>query len=196
MAKVRVQDATKDLSTNAGRMLENISRLRRQSQEMLSSLRRISDAFVREEHEKQEREAKEALQKQYEAAAQFMTAYSSEHAPEVPPDAPAKPQEAPRQETPAAEAPAAAAPEREAPEAKREIPARHPHAPRAPSASPIRVVRTKAEVEATEEQRRRAQQQQNRQRPPQQGAQFARPAAPGQPAQGGFYGRPAAPGGP
>jgi len=214
MAKVRVQDATKDLSTNAGRMLENISRLRRQSQEMLSSLRRISDAFVREEHEKQEREAKEALQKQYEAAAQFMTAYSSEHAPEVPPDAPAKPQEAPRQEAPAQEipaaaaqeapaqevAPAAAAPTQEAPApgavpAKRETPARQPHAQKtAAPQSPIRVVRTKAEVEASEEQRRRAQQQQNRQPRPQQGvpqqpAQFARPAA-----QPGQFGRPAVPG--
>ena len=78
MTKVRVQDATKELSANAGKMLENVTRLRKQSQDVLSSLRKISDGYVREEKERQEREAKEELRKQYEASAQFMTAYSSE----------------------------------------------------------------------------------------------------------------------
>ena len=87
MTKVRVQDVTKELSANTGRMLENVTRLRKQSQDMLSALRRISDGFVREERERQEREAKEELRKQYEASAQFMTAYSSEQVPEIP-DAP------------------------------------------------------------------------------------------------------------
>ena len=83
MTKVRVQDATKELSANAGKMLENVTRLRKQSQDVLSSLRKISDGYVREEKERQEREAKEELRKQYEASAQFMTAYSSEQVPEV-----------------------------------------------------------------------------------------------------------------
>ena len=39
MTKVRVQDATKELSTNAGKMLENVTRLRKQSQDVLNSLR-------------------------------------------------------------------------------------------------------------------------------------------------------------
>ena len=84
MTKVRVQDATRELSANTGKMLENMTRMRKQTQEMLSSLRRISDGFVREERERQEREAKEELRKQYEASAQFMTAYSSEQVPEIP----------------------------------------------------------------------------------------------------------------
>ena len=84
MTKIRVQDATKELSANAGKMLENVTRLRKQSQEVLSSLRRISEGFAREAKEREEREAREQLQKQYEAAAQFMTAYSSEQAPEIP----------------------------------------------------------------------------------------------------------------
>ena len=87
MTKVRVQDVTKELSANTGKMLENVTRMRKQSQDMLSALRRISDGFVREERERQEREAKEELRKQYEASAQFMTAYSSEQVPEIP-DAP------------------------------------------------------------------------------------------------------------
>ena len=89
MAKVRVQDATRELSAKAGKVLDDVSRLRKQSQEVLGSLRRISDGFVREERERQERAAREELQKQYEAAAQFMTAYSSQQAPEVPKEAPA-----------------------------------------------------------------------------------------------------------
>ena len=98
MTKVRVQDVTKELSANTGTMLENVTRMRKQSQEMLNALRRISDGFVREERERQEREAKEELRKQYEASAQFMTAYSSEQVPEIPAE-------------PAPEVPSKAAPE-------------------------------------------------------------------------------------
>ena len=55
MTKVRVQDVTRELSANTGKMLENVTRMRKQSQEMLNSLRRISDGFAREERERQER---------------------------------------------------------------------------------------------------------------------------------------------
>ncbi|MBR3274166.1 MAG: hypothetical protein IKF98_09665, partial [Clostridia bacterium] len=112
MTKVRVQDVTRELSANTGKMLENVTRMRKQSQEMLNSLRRISDGFAREERERQEREAKEALSKQYAASAQFMTAYSSEQVPDIP-AAPAsevqpKPVEAPAPvSAPAPAAPAA-----------------------------------------------------------------------------------------
>ncbi|MBR0367834.1 MAG: hypothetical protein IJH86_05510, partial [Clostridia bacterium] len=84
MTKVRVQDVTRELSANTGRMLENVTRMRKQSLEMLNSLRRISEGFVREEKERKEREAKEALSKQYAASATFMTAYSSEQVPDIP----------------------------------------------------------------------------------------------------------------
>ncbi len=126
MTKVRVQDATKELSTNAGKMLENVSRLRKQSQDVLGSLRKISADFVREDKERQEREAKEELRKQYEASAQFMTAYSSEQVPEVPAaevavkpapevEKPAEPAAAPMEESkPAAETEKPAAPAEQA----------------------------------------------------------------------------------
>ncbi|HIS03229.1 MAG TPA: translation initiation factor IF-2 [Candidatus Pullichristensenella avicola] len=233
MTKVRVQDATRELSANAGKMLEDVSRLRRQSQDVLSALRRISDDFVREERERQEREAKEALHKQYEAAAQFMTAYSSQQAPEVPAEAPAAevapkqapveeapaqaeapaapkpveapaaeaaPKEAPVKEAPVMEAPAKEAPAKEAP--ARETPAPKPAAPK--FVPGIRVVQTKAEVEASEEARRRqlAQQRQQRQAQPQPHAgAYGRPANPqgpyGRPVNPqGPYGRPANPQGP
>ena len=84
MAKVRVQDATRELSTNAGRMLENISQMRKKTQDMLGNLRKISGAFAREAQENAEREAREEQKKRYEAEAQFMNAYSSEQVPDVP----------------------------------------------------------------------------------------------------------------
>ena len=232
MAKVRVQDATRELSAHASKVLDDVARLRKQSQEVLGSLRRISDGFVREERERQERAAKEELQKQYEAAAQFMTAYSSQQAPEVPREDAQQPEphqppvqteahSAPaaeahvspeRAEAPRAEAPAA--PEKaEAPRApKAEVPAapaateapkaEAPKAPERPKFVPgIRVVQTKAEVEASEEARRRqlAQQRQQRQANPQ--GPYGRPANPqgpyGRPANPqGPYGRPANPQGP
>ena len=222
MAKVRVQDATRELSAHASKVLDDVARLRKQSQEVLGSLRRISDGFVREERERQERAAKEELQKQYEAAAQFMTAYSSQQAPEVPredaqqpephqppvqteaPSAPAaeahvSPEraEAPRAEAPAApeKAEAPRAPKAEAPAAPAATEAPKAEAPKAPERPKfvpgIRVVQTKAEVEASEEARRRqlAQQRQQRQANPQ--GPYGRPANPQGP-----YGRPANPQGP
>ena len=83
MTKVRVQDATKELSTNAGRMLESVTQMRKKTQDIMGSLRKISGDFAREAQEAKEREAREE-RKQYAAEAQFMNAYSSEHVPEVP----------------------------------------------------------------------------------------------------------------
>ena len=222
MAKVRVQDATRELSAHASKVLDDVARLRKQSQEVLGSLRRISDGFVREERERQERAAKEELQKQYEAAAQFMTAYSSQQAPEVPREDAQQPEphqppaqteahsapaaeahvspekaEAPRAEAPAApeKAEAPSAPKAEAPAAPAATEAPKAEAPKAPERPKfvpgIRVVQTKAEVEASEEARRRqlAQQRQQRQANPQ--GPYGRPANPQGP-----YGRPANPQGP
>ena len=129
MAKVRVQDATKELSTNAGRMLDSISQMRKKTQDMLGNLRKISGDFAREAQENAEREAREEQQKRYAAEAQFMNAYSSEQVPDVhveiptevkaepAPKAEAKPQSPAEKAEPAQEAireeakPAAAAPQ-------------------------------------------------------------------------------------
>ena len=195
MTKVRVQDATKELSANAGKMLENVTRLRKQSQDVLSSLRKISDGYVREEKERQEREAKEELRKQYEASAQFMTAYSSEQVPEVsasdiapaaapeaakPAEAPAAPKEPEKpvvQEAPAAQEKPVQA------EAKAEAPR--------PAAKPA------VQQPAAAGQPRYGRPVQPGQQP-QPGQRYGRPVQPGQPAgqAGGQrpFGRPAQPG--
>ena len=123
MAKVRVQDATKELSTNTGKMLESITQMRKKTQEMMSSLRKISGGFAREAQEVREREAREEQRRQYEQNAQFMTAYSSEQVPEVPVEAPQPPKAAPAAEkAEPAPAPAAKAEVKAdaQPEAKRE----------------------------------------------------------------------------
>ncbi|MBQ9952641.1 MAG: translation initiation factor IF-2 [Clostridia bacterium] len=181
MTKVRVQDATKELSTNAGKMLENVTRLRKQSQDVLNSLRKVSDGFVREEKERQEREAKEELRKQYEASAQFMTAYSSEQVPDVTVS-----------ETSAKAAPA-------------EVKA--PEQPIAPKETVKPVEERNAEAPASEEKKPAAARPQQAQqaRPVQQGQapqqgqrQYGRPVQPGQQGQAPQgqrqYGRPVQPG--
>ena len=218
MAKVRVQDATRELSTNTGKMLENIARLRRQSQDMFSSLRNISDGFARAEREKQEREAKEALQQQYAEAAQFMTAYSSDAAPEIPTESAPQEGSAPRTEpAPRTEFAPQTAPVPQAEPASQtaSVPRKGP-APQAapvsqtvsvpqtvsapqtasaarptPVAPTIRVVRTKAEVEASEQQRREAAQRAQQARAVQPQRPYGRPVGSAQPGQAGPYGRPA-----
>ena len=187
MTKVRVQDVTRELSANTGRTLESVTRMRKQSQDMLNSLRRISDGFIREERERREREAKEELRKQYEASASFMTAYSSEQVPDIP--------EAPE---PAPAAPAAPAPAAEAPEEKSRAPRAAAPTPRAGQQPlpPRQPATRQSGPAAAPDQRpfgRPAQ-------PGMGGAQGQRPfGRPAQPGQGGApgqrpFGRPAQPG--
>ncbi len=177
MAKVRVQDATKELSANTGKMLENVTRLRKQSQGMLNSLRKISDGYVREEKERQEREAKEELRKQYEASAQFMTAYSSEHVPEVP----------------AAETVVKAAPEEIKTGSQQPVTPKATEKPAQaePAAEEKKPAARTQTVQQPAQQPARSNAQGQRQ-PVQQGQRYGRPVQQGQgtPQQGQRYGRP------
>ena len=211
MTKVRVQDATKELSANAGKMLENVTRLRKQSQDVLSSLRKISDGYVREEKERQEREAKEELRKQYEASAQFMTAYSSEQVPEVsasdiapaaapeaakPAEAPAAPKEPEKpvvQEAPAAqEKPVQAEAKAEAPR-----PAVKPAVQQPAAAGQPRYGRPVQPGQQPQQGQRYGRPVQPGQQPQQGQPRYGRPVQPGQqPQQGQRYGRPVQPGQP
>ena len=211
MTKVRVQDATKELSANAGKMLENVTRLRKQSQDVLSSLRKISDGYVREEKERQEREAKEELRKQYEASAQFMTAYSSEQVPEVsasdiapaaapeaakPAEAPAAPKEPEKpvvQEAPAAqEKPVQAEAKAEAPR-----PAAKPAVQQPAAAGQPRYGRPVQPGQQPQPGQRYGRPVQPGQQPQQGQPRYGRPVQPGQqPQPGQRYGRPVQPGQP
>ena len=64
MAKLKVQEATKELSLNASKLLENVTRIRRSADATLSQLKQIEQTFVRAEEERLEREK---LQRQREA---------------------------------------------------------------------------------------------------------------------------------
>ena len=211
MTKVRVQDATKELSANAAKMLENVTHLRKQSQDVLSSLRKISDGYVREEKERQEREAKEELRKQYEASAQFMTAYSSEQVPEVsasdiapaaapeaakPAEAPAAPKEPEKpvvQEAPAAqEKPVQAEAKAEAPR-----PAAKPAVQQPAAAGQPRYGRPVQPGQQPQQGQRYGRPVQPGQQPQQGQPRYGRPVQPGQqPQPGQRYGRPVQPGQP
>jgi len=202
MTKVRVQDATKEISTGAGRLLESIGKSKRQVQDILLSLRRASDEIKQQQRAQAEQEKREALSRQYEEAASFMTAYSTEQVPQPVVAKPAAPATAPeksveeKKEQPAVKAEAAAGPEApvesEKPAAYRE--ARSPQAPQQPQARPA------AQAQAGQDAQQRPF---GRPVQPGQGGPYGRPVQPGQggpygrpvqPGQGGPYGRPVQPG--
>ena len=115
MTKVRLQDATKELSANAENLLGTVSQSRKRALESLRLLKKTSEDMARQERERKEQAEREALSKQYEAAAAFMTAYSTEQVPEPAPVAPAP--KAPAVAAEAAKAPAQSAPAAKAPAA-------------------------------------------------------------------------------
>ena len=84
MTKVKVQDAMKDLNAKVSTVLGRVSDLTKKSQDMLASLKKTSDGFVKQEKDRQEQAAKEAQKKLYAESAQFMNAYSSDQVPEIP----------------------------------------------------------------------------------------------------------------
>ena len=49
MSKVRVQDATKELSAGVGKVYDAISKSRRQAQDVLSSLKKLEEAARQKE---------------------------------------------------------------------------------------------------------------------------------------------------
>ena len=74
MAKVKVQDATKEVSSSAGRLLESVARSRKQAQEALRALKALEDRLTADESQKQEEKRREARVE----APVFMNAFSSD----------------------------------------------------------------------------------------------------------------------
>ncbi len=171
MTKVRVQDATKELSQGVEKLLGDVSRSRSQAQGLFQSLRKLSGDIERKEREQQEMQEREARQQQYEQAASFMTAYSTEDVPEPAVEAP-KP------------APVAAEPAPVVVEAK-------PAPVEQPAAAPAQEAPTAAaqpQVRPAVPQGQQAPQQPRPTQPQGQPGQYGRPMQPqGQPGQ---YGRP------
>ena len=125
MAKLKVQEATKELSLSASKQLENVARIRRNANDTLAQLKQIEQTFVRAEEERQEREK---LQRQREALESQSNAWIMPE--EAEPAAKAEEKPVPEAEKPAAKespvvnetvkpapAPVAEAPKVAAPEA-------------------------------------------------------------------------------
>ena len=74
MAKVKVQDATKEVASNAGRLLETVSKSRKQAQDALRALKALEDKLTASETQKQEEKRKDARVE----APVFMNAFSSD----------------------------------------------------------------------------------------------------------------------
>ena len=83
MTKVRVQDATKELSIGTGRLLDSVSRSRKQVQDVLQQLRKLKNDAAQKENEQKEMLAREELKRQQEQDAAFVSGYSSEQMAEA-----------------------------------------------------------------------------------------------------------------
>ncbi|MDY2835539.1 MAG: translation initiation factor IF-2 [Candidatus Aphodomonas sp.] len=190
MAKLKVQEATKELSLNASKLLENVTRIRRSADATLSQLKQIEQTFVRAEEERLEREK---LQRQREALESQSNAWIM----------PEEAEPAPKAEAPAAEAPAkeAAPAEKPQPETVKEPAAEKPVSP-APAKQEAAAQEKPAAPKPVQQPAATAAPQ-SAQRPQQRlpVQQGARPQQPGQPVNRpanaqGPYGRPANPQGP
>ena len=170
MSKVRVQDATKELSASVSQLYDTVSKSRKRAYEALSSLRKLEENAKQKERELK---AREEAKKQEAAAALTGGAYSAEP-PVVPQTAQAKPQPAPaEQPAPAAEKPVQA----------------EKTAPAAPAAEKQAAPEVKKPAEAAPQAQRPAAPQQGA---PRQQGPYGRPVNP-QGGQQGPYGRPANP---
>ena len=196
MAKLKVQEATKELSLGASKALENLLRIRRSAEKTLSQLKQIEQGFVREEEERLEREK---LQRQREALEQQSNAWimpedSEPEAPKAP--EPAKPAEAPAaQAQPAPQAAAPAMPAQGESGTVAPSAAQAPVSPKQPPAPAVHETRQPAPAAAQPAPNRPPMRPANPQGP------YGRPANPqgpyGRPANPqGPYGRPANPQGP
>ena len=73
MTKVKLKDATKELSKEAGSVLEEATRVKRSAEGLLQSLRKLENQFIRDE---EQRRAQEKLEEQQKLAEQHTKAWT------------------------------------------------------------------------------------------------------------------------
>ncbi|MCL2811663.1 MAG: translation initiation factor IF-2 [Clostridia bacterium] len=83
MSKLKVQEATKELSIGAGRLLEEVSNVRRAAQETMQMLRRLENAFVQEEEQRKEQQKIEAQRQILDSQSKAWTMPDAEEALEA-----------------------------------------------------------------------------------------------------------------
>ena len=64
MAKVRVQDATKELSASVGQLYDSVSKAHKRALEMLNSLKKLEETAKQKEQERKAQEEKERDEEQ------------------------------------------------------------------------------------------------------------------------------------
>lgn len=89
MSKVKVQEATKELSQGAGKLLEEVTRVRKSAQDLLQSLKKAESSFLQKEEELKEQELKEQQRQIMSAQSKAWTMPDAEEpaAPEAEPQA-------------------------------------------------------------------------------------------------------------
>ena len=198
MAKVKVQDATKEVSSGAGRLLESVARSRKQAQEALRTLKALEDRLNASEAQKQDEKRRDARVE----APVFMNAFSSdqfEAQSELSQNAADALPRAHRQDKPAADRPEQKArpvakaepqpakseqPKAEAQSAKPEQPKAEaqpakPEQPKA-EAQPVKSEQPKAEAQPAKPEQPKAEAQPAKPEPPKAEAQPARAEQPRQ----------------
>ncbi|MDO4547887.1 MAG: hypothetical protein Q4D04_07315, partial [Clostridia bacterium] len=80
MAKIKVQDATKELAVNSEKLLNSVTGSRKRAVETLRALKRLSDDINRQQREQLEQQRREAAAKELEDA--FISAYSTDDVPQ------------------------------------------------------------------------------------------------------------------
>ena len=130
MSKLKVQEATKELSLGASQLLEDISIVRRTTQDTLQSLKRLESAFLHVDEERREQQKMEAQRQILDAQSKAWTMPDSEEAVAAPPQTPvseAAPQtpvsqasvaDAPASQTPASQTPVSQTPASQTPVAQ------------------------------------------------------------------------------
>lgn len=169
MSKVKVQEATKELSQGAGKLLEDVTRVRRNAQDLLQSLKKVEASFVQKEEEIKEQQLKEQQRQILSAQSKAWTMPDAEEV--------AAPEPAPKKEAPAAENPVAEAPKEESKPAQT--------APAAAEARPAQPAAKAPAAQTGAPVRPAAQQQGVRPQQPRPVQQGPRPGAPA-PQQGGM----------
>ena len=130
MTKVKLKDATKELATGAGAVLNDATRVRKSADALMQSLRKLEVKFTREEEERVAREKREEQEKLLSSHSKAFTMPDDDE----PQAQPAPQADAPAKEQPQAVQPAPEAPKPEAPKAEAK-PEPKPEAPK-PEAKP------------------------------------------------------------
>ena len=172
MTKVNLKDATKELATGAGAVLNDATRVRKSADSLMQSLRKLEVKFTREQEEriaKEKREAQEKLLSSHskaftmpdddepQTAAALAPAKAEQPAPKAEAAKPVEKKEAPKAAKPAKEAPKQESAKTEAPKqesAKTEAPkaeaAKAPAKAEAPKQEAVKTEAPKAENKPAE----------------------------------------------